>query len=462
MARKRKEPLLDLHNEIKIITSSDETFDLWKELIIKYSQGELLDVDATPICKMRLNSRWTPHRDGILSREFFKWLGNCDEEDHRKLILHILRRSGESRVLGYPKVTVKQISRVLEDCYSAKEWLERRKRKIIVRRELNKLKPSLGFYNAAGAFQPQRWKKFKNDYNVTRASMQVLLDAPGDEFFAAAKQVASKNKSIDELSPYAKEFFKAFLRNRWNFHTPASRAYFRAYDPSANRLGSWPSGSWETMSEHLKLAVMDFRRLPGFTGKGEDLLEKPYFDMFMNMFVTADFPTVTEPPVWLWICGDKETELKATQLVGKAMFTTNYVKKYATYEPAKFERLEDLPATNKSARTPVCLLFLIKKSEKAKFNIPATFQASDTPVYTKPRKYQELQYRIQSTKLRMEFYLHLFELFCRPVDTVYSVFNGTKILCVGLVSTNFTFIPSVAILVCPSCHRRLDVQLDSS
>ena len=95
---------------------------------------------------------------------------------------------------------------MLEDCYSAKEWLERQKRKIIVRQELNKLKPNLGFFNAAGAFQPQRWKKFKNEYNVTRTSMRVLLDAPGDEFFAAAKQVASKNKSIDELSSYAKEF----------------------------------------------------------------------------------------------------------------------------------------------------------------------------------------------------------------------------------------------------------------
>ena len=112
--------------------------------------------------------------------------------------------------------------------------------------------------------------------------------------------------------------------------------------------------------------------------------------MFMNMFVTTDFPTVTEPLVWLRICRDKETELKATQLVGKAIFTTNYVKKYATYEPVKFERLEDLPATNKSAQAPVFLLFLIRKSEKAKFNIPATFQVPDTPVYTKPRKYQEL------------------------------------------------------------------------
>ena len=47
------------------------------------------------------------HRDGILSCEFFKWLGNCDEEDHKKLIQHILGRSGESRILGYPKVIVK-------------------------------------------------------------------------------------------------------------------------------------------------------------------------------------------------------------------------------------------------------------------------------------------------------------------------------------------------------------------
>ena len=185
---------------------------------------------------------------------------------------------------------------------------------------------------------------------------------------------------------------------------------------------------------------MDFQRLPGFTGKGENSLKKPYFDMFMNMFVATDFPTMTEPLVWLWICRDKETELKATQLAGMAMFTANYVKKYSTYEPAKFEWLEDLPATNKNARAPVSLLFLVRKSDKAKFNIPAVFQALDIPVYTKPRKYQELQYRFQTTELRMEFYLHLFELFCRAGDTVYCVSNGTKILCADLVSANLIFI----------------------
>ena len=104
------------------------------------------------------------------------------------------------------------------------------------------------------------------------------------------------------------------------------------------------------------------------------------------------------------------------------MFTANYVKKYATYEPVKFERLEDLPTTNKSAQAPVSLLFLIRKLEKAKFNIPAIFHVPNTLVYTKPRKYQELQYRIQAIELRMEFYLHLFELFCRAADTIYNVY----------------------------------------
>ena len=115
-------------------------------------------------------------------------------------------------------------------------------------------------------------------------------------------------------------------------------------------------------------------------------------------------------------------------------------EEYSMYERTKFEQLEDLPATNKNAQALVSLLFLVRKLEKAKFNILAVFQVPNTLVYTKPRKYQELQYRIQTTELRMEFYLHLFELFCRAGHTVYSVFNGTKILCAGLVSANLIFI----------------------
>ena len=102
---------------------------------------------------MKLNSRWVPQKDGILSREFFKWLGNCDEEDHQKLILHLLNRSRMKHTFSYPKVTLKQPSKVLESCYSAKEWLERQQRKALVKRKLNKIRPSLGLVNAVGTFQ---------------------------------------------------------------------------------------------------------------------------------------------------------------------------------------------------------------------------------------------------------------------------------------------------------------------
>jgi hypothetical protein len=41
--------------------------------------------------------------------------------------------------------------------------------------------------------------------------MQILLEAPGEEFFLGAKQTRNKNQSIEELSPYAREFFRVFL-----------------------------------------------------------------------------------------------------------------------------------------------------------------------------------------------------------------------------------------------------------
>ena len=424
--------MLDLHNEIKIITSSEEVFSLWSELISKYSQGNLVDPETCE--KMKLNSRWIPQKDGILNREFFKWLGNCDEEDHRKLCLHLLHRSGPKRTLRYPKVTIKQTSKVLKDCYSAREWLERRKRKALVKKELHKLNPSLGLLDKAGCLQEDRWKQFKVDYNVTRASMRVLLEAPGEDYFVAAKAVSNKNKSIEELSPYAKQFFKAFLLQRADFVKLAGRAYFRAYDATNNRIGSWPVNSWELTSENLKLAVLDFRRMPCFAAKESSTFQDPYFQQFMLMFMQSNCPNINEPPNWLWICGDKETELAIHNLSGHDMLTAKYVRKFSTYIPAKFERLEDLPATHRNARAPISLMFLIRHVDKDRINIPEEFAAPNTSVYTKPRKYQELEYRDQPSELRMEFYLQLLDLFCRPGDTIYSVFSGTKVLCAGLVS----------------------------
>ena len=44
--RKDAEEALDIHNEIKIITASQETFDLWSELISSQSHGELMNPET--------------------------------------------------------------------------------------------------------------------------------------------------------------------------------------------------------------------------------------------------------------------------------------------------------------------------------------------------------------------------------------------------------------------------------
>jgi hypothetical protein len=64
-----------------------------------------------------------------LNWEFFKWLRNLSESDHQAFAKHILNHQNDKRPYAYPKVTMKTISSVLISCYSAKEWIERRKRK---------------------------------------------------------------------------------------------------------------------------------------------------------------------------------------------------------------------------------------------------------------------------------------------------------------------------------------------
>jgi hypothetical protein len=153
---KSYEEALDIHNEIKIITSQDETFELWSKVISSHSQGELFDPKTNPLKKFKENKSWRPEKDGIFNQEFFKWQGNLSESDHRAFARHILNRPNNKQPYAYPKVTMKTISSILINCYSAKEWIERRKRKQLVRRELNRMNPRLQLFKANGEFWPEK------------------------------------------------------------------------------------------------------------------------------------------------------------------------------------------------------------------------------------------------------------------------------------------------------------------
>jgi hypothetical protein len=129
----------------------------------------------------------------------------------------------------------------------------------------------------------------------------------------------------------------------------------------------------------------------------------------------------------------------------RTMFTDLYEIEYSDYWPASNKRLEDRATNNRWARSAVFLIFLIQKSYRASRRdpivIPKALVALQTSVYSKPQKYNELEYRIDSSELRMEFYLRMLEMLCKPRDCVLSVFGGGKVLCTGLVSN-----PSLSML----------------
>ena len=106
---------------------------------------------------------------------------------------------------------------MLDSCYTAGEWSEKRKRKHLVKKELHQIDPELGLMNAKNEIIVENWKKFKTERMFSRATMDVLFDRPGDAYFGKAKSVSQKNKTCVELFPQVFEFFNVFLKHKNNF-----------------------------------------------------------------------------------------------------------------------------------------------------------------------------------------------------------------------------------------------------
>ena len=155
----------------------------------------------------------------------------------------------------------------------------------------------------------------------------------------------------------------------------------------------------------------------------------------MGMLQRQTQPGMMDPQMWLWICGVKEVEVQVSHYAYKGMFRETYDLHYSNYVPSSNERA----ANNKHTKAKVLLIFLVKKTYRAAGNVDnvlLNFHAPNTSLYNKPQKYNELEYGMDTTELRMEFYLKVLELVCRPRDAVVSIFGGGKALCAGVVSTS--------------------------
>ena len=61
--------------------------------------------------------------------------------------------------------------------------------------------------------------------------------------------------------------------------------------------------------------------------------------------------------------------------------------------------------------------------------IPEYYETSPThPSNVKNRKYHELEYRVHTNELTMEFFLNMLKDWVEPGNRVFTAFAGTKIL----------------------------------
>ena len=171
--------------------------------------------------------------------------------------------------------------------------------------------------------------------------------------------MCNKNRRIEELSPYAKQFFKVFLKQKKQFRKLVGRAYFRPFSRMNTKLGPWPINSWKTVAHSLVFGIIDFRSISNFTQVSKTTTRKPYFEEFMAVLQRQSQPSMIDLPIWLWICRSKEAEVQVSTYTHMTIFTDLYEIEYSDYWPASNERLEDRTANNRLARGVVFLIFLI-------------------------------------------------------------------------------------------------------
>lgn len=425
---------IPLTNELKIITFSDPTWELWKDVISCAARGDLVDVDDPELKKFHEHDKFVPDKDGVLTREFFKFLGNLSEADHAKLCKHILCRSGPSRMWKHPKVVIKQPTTLREECYTVKEWIERRKRKAVAQAELQKIKPNLQLFKNGSLDEPA-WKKFKADYWVSKESKHVLLDwAIPDSFWTNARATMHRNTPTEDLSPYAIQFFRTFLDVRSKFVQPQANMFFRPFNRGSTlSLGTWPSDAWHLNGSDVALGIIDFRFLPGYDSRHKYTIDKPFFTEIFKMLESKGRPKLDEIPSWLFICGDEADYLDVEAWVQRG-YMSDWKRTPSLYIPAPNERLGGHSAKSRLATEAVRLLFVFDTDMENNLPVPSSeYTAPPHQLYEKPRKYQEFKYSTYPAELRMEFYLKVLQSLVRKDGAVFQLYAGTKPLMASMV-----------------------------
>ena len=182
------------------------------------------------------------------------------------------------------------------------------------------------------------------------------------------------------------------------------------------------------------MGVIDFRFIPGVAGINESTVSKPYFELFLELLATSGQPSsLSDLPCWLFICGSEEALEQMTTYARWLPHGGVFDLFPSVYIPAPNEQLGGHSAKSRAANKPVKLLFLIKKELDVVPRTRREYMAPEHVVYEKPRMYKEMEYQMYPTELRMEFYLKMVDLFCKPGDSMLQIFGGMKFLTAAVV-----------------------------
>ena len=120
--KKDKSERLKLLNELKLITALEDIYRFWSEVITNAVQIQLYNLDTN----LKFNARQDWNLESyMLTREFFKFLRNLSYQELGKLAKYILNILYAKRRHPYLKVTIKSITKVFDDHYTTKDWVER-------------------------------------------------------------------------------------------------------------------------------------------------------------------------------------------------------------------------------------------------------------------------------------------------------------------------------------------------
>jgi hypothetical protein len=310
--------------------------------------------------------------------------------------------------------------------YSAAEWVECRKKKMIVLQEFDALDGTLEFTRADGGVNNKKWKEWKKTHAVSIATWSVLLCIIPRAYFA--KRLTNEGKlkcayEFQEKFPEMLHFLQNFLRLK-NFSVLGGSAKFRTLKRDSLEFGR----DWiYEPGKRLSFALLDLRDTPGHSVP-EDHIKNPYFSLLFAALRSMKTPSISRPAMWLWIVNSANRLAQAAEYARESF--TNYTIRESKYIPAKNERLYDGSAWKQLP--DVFLLFLVKNNDTEaqglRGKIPSEYRAPDIPYYLEVGKYQELKYRLSSSELRMEFYLDLLFDFCKPGDRFLGVNSGSKCL----------------------------------